>query len=141
MSAPQLTGREYAYIKISGPGRHETITERLGVKPTEAWNVGDTNDKNGLPRKIMAWRFRSGLDDTHPLEQHIESLLLWFGTKAEAARGLWVDYDLTLQCVGYYPASRGSGMHFNREIIRQAAQLGLAIDCDHYFVEDHGHEG
>ena len=141
MPAPQLTARRYAYICISGPGKHETITERLGLMPTYACNVGDINEKNGRPHKFMRWEFRSGLDDTHPLEQHIQQLLLWFNVKAEAVRGLWVEYDLTLQCVGHFPLSHGPGVHFNREVIRQAGQLGLAIDCDFYFTEDHGHDG
>lgn len=141
MPQPQLTAREYAYIRISGPGKHEAITEKLGMKPSEAWNVGDINERNGQPRKFMRWHLRSGLDDTHPLEQHIEQLLLYFGPKAEAVRALWLEYDLTLECVGYYPHSRGPGAHFNREVIRQAAQYGFCIDCDFYFTEDHGHDG
>jgi hypothetical protein len=31
-------------------------------------------------------------------------------------------------------------MHFNREQVRQAAQLGLAFDLDFYFTDDHGHD-
>jgi len=141
MSQPQQTAREYAYISITGPGTHEVITERLGMKPTEAWNVGDIDERNGRPRKFMAWHLRNGLDDTHPLEQHIAELLLIFHATPEATRALWVEYELTLQCVGYYPYSRGPGAHFNREVIRQAAQYGFSIDCDFYFSEDHGHDG
>jgi hypothetical protein len=87
----------------------------------------------------MAWKLKSGLDDSRPMSEHIASLLLALSPRATEIRALWVDYNLTLQCVGYYP--QGSGMHFDREVVRQAAQLGLAIDCDHYFVDDHDHDG
>jgi predicted P-loop ATPase/GTPase len=83
----------------------------------------------------MFWQLKSGLEDTAALEQHIESLLITLGTKAQALRELWVDYDLTIQCVGYYPGS-GHGANLNREVVRRAAQLGLAVDLDFYYVAD-----
>ncbi len=134
---PPLTSRELAYVIITGSGTHEAITQRLGLNPSEAWNAGDINPRTGQPRKRTCWRLESGHDDTRPLDEHIRSLLSMVGTKAAEMRHLWVDHDLYLQCVGYYPRSSGSGMHFDREVVRQAAQLGLAIDCDHYFVDDH----
>ena len=138
MTSPPLTTREYAYFHVTGPGTHQQVTERLGLEPSEAWNVGDEGPR-GRVRPSMSWRLSSGLDDREPLDRHIQSLLLILGRKAEALRKLWVDYDLTLQCVGYFPPS-GHGAHFNREQIRQAAQLGLAIDLDFYYVDDHEHE-
>jgi hypothetical protein len=87
----------------------------------------------------MSWRLSSGLDDTHPLDAHVKNLFLYLSLKSEALRKLWVEYDLTLECVGYFAAS-GHGAHFNREHIRQAAQLGLAFDLDFYYLDDHGHE-
>jgi hypothetical protein len=139
MTSPPLTRREYAYIRVTGPGNHETITEILGLQPSEAWNLGDMNERNGKPRKFMSWRRGSGLDDTEPLREHIEALLLHLHSRSDAVRNLWVDYDLQLQCVGYYPPS-GHGAHFDREQIRQAAQLGLALDLDFYYLDDFGHE-
>jgi len=139
MTAPPLTYREYAYFSVSGPGTHEDVTKALGVKPTECWNVGDICARTGQPRRFMAWRLSSGLDDTSPLASHIEQLLLVLCTRADEIRGLWTDYDLTLQCVGYFPET-GHGAHFNREVLRQLANLGLALDLDFYHVSDHGHE-
>jgi hypothetical protein len=138
MTSPPLTTREYAYIHITGPGTHENVTEVIGIEPSEAWNVGDTNGRNGKSRKYMSWRLSSGLDDTQPLDLHIENIFLRLNAKADALRLLWVDYELTLQCVGYFPAS-GHGVHFNRDQIRHAAQLGLAFDLDFYYVDDYEH--
>ena len=138
MTSPPLTNREYAYFHVSGPGTHEQVTEILGIKPSEAWNVGDKNPQSGKTCKFMSCRLSSGLDDTQQLDLHIQNLLLHLHLKADALRLLWLDYDLTLQCVGYFPPS-GHGMHFNREQIRQAAQLGLAFDLDFYYVDDYEH--
>jgi hypothetical protein len=139
MTSPPLTHREYAYFHVTGPGKHEDITELLRLSPSEAWNVGDPNPRNDSSRTFMSWRLNSGLDDTHPLERHIATLFLYLHTRSEELRSLWVEYDLTLQCVGYFPAS-GHGVHLNREQIRQAAQLGLALDLDFYYIEDHDHD-
>lgn len=87
----------------------------------------------------MSWRLSSGLEDTQPLDQHIGNLFLFLGAKADELRTLWVEYDLMLQCVGYFPAS-GHGLHFNREQIRKAAQLGLSFDLDFYYVDDYEHD-
>ena len=137
---PPLTRREYAYLTISGLGRpgigrHEEITSALDLKPSNSWNVGDVNPRNGKPRQSMRWELHSGLDDTHPLREHIDSLLLMLGTREQSLRALWVDYDLILQCVGYYPPM-SHGAHFDRELVRQAANLGLALDLDFYFVAE-----
>lgn len=139
MPSHPVTDREYAYFHISGPGTHEEITALLGLKPSEAWNVGDINPRNGQPRKSMSWRMSSGLDDKHPLDEHVRSLFLYLSTRANALRKLWVEHDLTLQCVGYFAPS-AHGFHFTREQVRQAAQLGVALDLDFYFLNDHGHE-
>jgi hypothetical protein len=141
MSTSQLTCREYAYVIISGPGTHEAISTAVGLNPTEAWNVGDINPRDGKPRRDMRWILRSGLDDTHSIEEHIQSLILIFQVKSAQLRMLWVEHDIYLQCVGHYPPSRGPGIHFSREVVRQAAQLGMAIDCDLYFLDNKGHEG
>lgn len=139
MTSPPLTNREYAYLNITGSGSHEQVTEIIGLRPSEAWNVGDINPRNGKPRNFMSWRLSSGLEDTQTLDAHIETLLLQLQNKANAIRSLWVEYNLTLQCVGYFPPS-GHGMHFNREQIRQAAQLGLSFDLDFYYVDDYEHD-
>src|SRR5437870_10942160 len=113
VTSPPLTRREYAYFKVAGPGTHETVTQALGMTPSECGNVGDPYPRTGRPRRFMAWYLRSGLDDTEELSAHIDSLLLALGPRAEALRSLWVDYTLTMQCVGYFPET-GHGAHFDR---------------------------
>jgi len=139
MTSPPLTDRQYAYFRVTGPGTHEEVTAKLGLEPSEAWNAGDVNPRSGKPRRSMYWAKRSGLDDKQPLDEHLKTLFLYLGSRSEALRSLWVEYDLTLQCVGHFPPS-GHGLHFTREQVRQAAQLGLAIDLDFYFLDDYGHE-
>ncbi len=139
MAAHPLTEREYAYFCISGPGTHEEITALLGFEPSEAWNIGDINPQNGMPRKFMSWRLSSGLDDKNPLDEHLKYLFQCLKPRTSLLRQLWVDFDLTLQCVGYFaPSSHGAS--FSREQVRVAAQLGLEFVLDFYYLNDFGHE-
>ena len=138
MSSPPLTNREYAYFKVVGLGKHEVVTEKLGWEPTKAWSVGDKKPRGGV-QQWMLWELESGHDDTQPLDRHVESLLLTLEMKAETIRQLSMDYELTIQCVGYYPAS-GHGINLSREVIRRASQLSLAFDFDFYYVSDNNHD-
>lgn len=139
MSDSRLTAREYAYVSIASDGTHDTVTARLGMQPSEAWNAGDLNERSGRPFPCTRWMRESGLDDTHPLEAHIAALLSMFRGKGEAIRALLADHDVTLQCVGYYAIDQGPGVHFERETVRQVAELGMAMDCDFYVLGDQGH--
>lgn len=138
MTYDQLTNREFAYFAVRGSGRHELITELVGLEPTEAYSDDDINPKSGKPFGRMLWRLNSGLDDKETFERHIAYLLLWLNRVPGAIKRLSNDYQLILQCVGYFPGS-GHGAHLDRETIRILGQLGIAIDLDFYFVDDHGH--
>ena len=88
----------------------------------------------------MRWRLNSGLDDTSPLEQHIQALLLTLNSRTHQIRSLIPDYQCTIQCVGYYAAS-GHGAHISPEFIKTAAHIGIGFDLDFYFIDDLGHDG
>ena len=126
-----MTDRELAYFSVTGPGRHEDITQRLELKPSAAWNSGELNAR-GQPRHEMTWRLDSGLEESEPMERHIDTLLLYLAPRSGSLRELWLDYTLTLQCVGRYSSSHG--VHLDRERVRQLAALGIAVDLDLYVV-------
>ena len=130
-----MSDSEYAYFVVSGLGRHEEITQKLGVKPNEAWNVGELSPR-GITRQQMSWHLYSGLSDSEPLVQHIDALVLFLSTRAGTLRELWQEYTLTLQCVGRY--SSAHGLHLDRERVRRLANLGVAIDLDLYVVPTEG---
>ncbi len=135
MASPPITNREFAYFYISGSGRHESISDLLGLAPTQAWNVGDAIGETSRTRETMRWRLDSGLDDKNPLAAHLEALLWKLLSRESKLRELSLDYDHVLQCVGHYPPS-GHGVHLGRETVRQAARLGAAFDLDFYYLDE-----
>ena len=126
-----MTDREHAYFSVSGPGRHQEITRKLGLQPSAAWNAGELNGR-GQPRHEMTWRLDSGLEESEPLERHIDNLVLCLAPRSGSLRDLWLDYTLTLQCVGRYSSSHG--VHLDRERVRQLATLGIAVHLDLYVL-------
>ena len=139
MTSPPLTTREYAYFKIVGKGDHSVVTQKLGIEPTNEWSEGDLNPRNNMPRKFMHWQFESGFDDTHPIEEHLNKLFAVLEPLKSSLLELNQNYDLYLQCVGYFPPS-GHGIHLDHQMVVKAAELGLAFDLDFYYVSDHGHD-
>lgn len=141
MSSPPLTTREYAYLAVLGDGTHQEVTEILKIEPSLAWNAGEPSVLPGRLRKSMHWKRNSGLDDKEALQKHIEEIFLILEHKHQEMKELFFrGFDPYIQCVGYYTES-SFGTHLNRDIVRRAGQLNLAIDFSLYQVSAHEHDG
>ncbi len=139
MASPPLTNREYAYFRATGKGSHDKFSKLIGIKPTNHWSEGDLNPRNNQPRKFMNWNLESGFYDTHDIDEHIVSLLSMLEPLRDVLLQLGDEYDLCIQCVGYFPAS-GHGIHLSKEKIKRISALGLSIDYDFYYIDDYGHD-
>jgi len=87
----------------------------------------------------MSWNLESGLDDTHPIEKHIERLLEILEPLENELAKLSKNYEVYIQCVGYFPAS-SYGLSVSKNLIEKLHRLSLSLDYDFYFVEDYGHD-
>lgn len=140
MASPPLTNREYAYLRItSDEGDHSVVTSQLGIEPTNAWNAGDMNPGGKRKRKIMSWQYESGLDDRHDIEEHIVELFKVFEPLSQQLQQLSAEFDICIQCVGYFPPS-GHGIHIDRDFVVKAAKIGASFDLDFYYISDNGHD-
>lgn len=139
MTSPPLTNREYAYFRVTGKGNHEPFSKTIGIEATNQWSEGDINPRTNQPRKFMNWNLESGLDDTHKIEEHIPALFSILEPLKDKLAKLGDEYDFCIQCVGYFPSS-AHGLHLDEATIRKAADLGLCVDYDFYYVDDNGHD-
>ena len=139
MASPPITARTYAYFTVTGAGSCTVIGEALGLECTNSWSEGDLNQRRGNPYTFMRWSLESGLDDTHPIDEHIEKLFSILFPLKEQLEKLSEKYELVIQCVGYFHPS-GHGVHFSKNTIQRAAQMYLCIDADFYYVSDYGHD-
>jgi len=139
MASPPLTDREYAYFKITGKGDSSVVSKALSVSPTNEWSEGDISPRNGSPYKFMSWQLESGLDDTFPLNEHIEKLFSILLPLESELNELSGNYELCIQCVGYYHPS-GHGVHLDKSTIQKASKIGASVDMDFYYTSDYGHD-
>jgi hypothetical protein len=120
----------YAYFAVIGEGPHSEIGARLRLEPSRAWSAGDPRPGGGV-YPATKWFLESGLDRTRPLEEHVSALLPILESKAEAIRAMSPQYEIILQCVGYFE-NPSPGFHLDAPTIQRIAALGLAIDFDLY---------
>lgn len=139
MSSPPITDRTYAYFKVTGSGSCDVVEQALGLECTNSWSEGDIRPQNGRPYKFMSWKLESGLDDTHDLREHIECLFEILIPLEPKLVELSENYELTLQCVGYFHPT-GHGIHFTKSTAQKIASLCLSVDADFYYIDDHGHD-
>lgn len=139
MASPPLTDREYAYFKITGEGDCSVISKTLGISSTNEWSEGDISPRNGRPYKFMSWKLESGLDDTNPLNEHIEKLFSKLQPLEKELNVLSANYELCIQCVGYFHPS-SHGIHLDKLVIQKASKLGVSVDMDFYYISDNGHD-
>ena len=128
----QDSDEEYAYVLVSGYGDYREITDRLKMEPWKAWNAGDKKPKGGeYPR--TEWAFQSGLAKTEELTKHIDILLTLLEQRSYVIKDLQPDWEIHINCVGYYRSSQ-HGLHINKDIVKRAAYLGIEFDFDLYYV-------
>lgn len=131
--------RQYAYFQVTGSGHVNAITEAVGVPPSSCHSDSDVNPRTGSAWGVTLWRFNSGEPDDAPIQQHVDTILLWLNRRRSAVKALGDDYDLTLHCACW--ATDTFGLHLTRDQTRLLGQLGIAIDYDGYVKASNDVEG
>lgn len=136
MASPPETDRQYAYFRATGLGNTEFIDDLMKLDSSEYWNVGDQTDRlvRNFKRKYSCWKLDSGLDDTHELEKHIESLLLKLWPKLEILNQIRPEYHLQIVCVSHVYQSFSFELPFEQQ--KQATNLGISFWFDSYSFGD-----
>jgi hypothetical protein len=122
-----------AYFTVFGEFDPEDVTRVLGLQPTRTWRKGDMNPETGLERNHTRWSLESRLQESEPLEFHVDDVLQQLDGVAGSIRDLAAKYNGTLQLVAYvytqYP-----GLCMAPEQVKDLANLGLSFDFDFYYL-------
>ena len=122
----------YAYLSIDGfTCSVAELTKRIGLQPTEAWNVGDLVPPPRFPRKFSAWRIRTRLRHSEEVERHIVDVLDQIRGYETVVRDVARDYQVRMPGVGYYNEFN-LGFRLNADILRRIAECGMIMDLDVY---------
>ena len=124
----------YAYFWVgSFKCNPEEISELLNLKPTRILIKGDLiSNRSEKRRKESSWQYYSSLPRTEIFQDaHIENILKAIYSKKQEILKLGSEYEVGINCVGYY-SNVNPGFHMSAELIKKCAELNLSIDFDLY---------
>jgi hypothetical protein len=125
--------RCYAYFTVVGDFDPKSITERVGVSPSDTWGKGDLHPRTHAERKFSRWSLRSRLETTQPLEAHISDVLDQLDANSTAFKELSMKRGGGMQLVAYFHMF-DPGVHLERELVQRLANYSLSVDCDFYYL-------
>lgn len=140
MSSPPVTNREYAYFQAVGLFDPADISKAIGIEPCECWSVGDAFERRGhkFRRRDSKWRLESGLDDTEPLDRHVDTLLTRLAPHRMGVLEAAAMAKLQIVVVGYYFQSFSWELDFHHQQLATALNIGFWFDT--YSCGDHHEE-
>jgi hypothetical protein len=130
---------QYAYFTVTGDFDPKTITDRVGIQPSECWKMGDRNERTHYERKFSRWSLNSRLDRSASLEEHVRDVLNQTHEHASVMRELSRERSCCVQLVGYFHNDY-PGFGVSNDLIAGFALLNVGIDCDFYYLYSHERE-
>ncbi|MEX0302496.1 MAG: DUF4279 domain-containing protein [Leisingera sp.] len=124
--------RQYAYFAITSDTPLPEDIEKLPLRPSRYWNAGDkvVRGRIEFERTFSRWAFESGLRETDPLEEHIESLLRKLLPVFGQLEQLPADCKQSVVCVTF--SVQCSGFILEPAILKQLAKFNLHLEYDFY---------
>jgi Domain of unknown function (DUF4279) len=124
---------QYAYLSFTGDFDPASITDQLGMQPSESWIKGSRSERTHLERKFSRWSLNSRLERTASLEDHVRDVLEQTLSVAEQIRHIGETFTAYVQLVGWFHNDY-PGFGLDSELISGLAQLNVGIDCDFYYL-------
>jgi hypothetical protein len=127
----------YAYLRITGSGSIDLITQQMGIEPDDGWSEGDPRPRGRGNYTFANWALHSGETKGLPLDTHIRSLWKRIKSYEERLVQLGPDFSRYLVCVAWFP-DRDSEFNIAAGHFSTAAYYELITDFDFYFLDDFG---
>jgi len=122
-------------FNVSTSHTAESFSQRVGVQPTTAKEVGDPvgNGRSGRRHTFALWRLEYDYDDDtpNPLNDALLDLLTKFDGREEALDELRDSFELGVQCHGTSNSPQG-GFWLSPEVLRRMGRLGVDFMCTVY---------
>ena len=110
---------------------HESITDALGLQPSECWFKGERIGKATITRKDNGWRLQSSLPVSATVEEHAGHLMQVMSARAAIIRSMSIDRKLLAVAMYIYELDRPP-IVLPANTIRQLSELGAKFDIDLY---------
>jgi hypothetical protein len=135
----QVEKDAYAYLRITGSGSVNLISNQMGLKPDAGWSEGDPRSRDRGPYKFSNWELHSGEEKGLSLDTHLRSLWKRIEPYKERLIPLGPEFSRYLVCVAWFP-SRDAEFKIAAGHFSTAAYYRLNADFDPYFMDDFGDE-
>jgi hypothetical protein len=112
---------------------HE-LASYLSLTPLTGWSRGDVNKINRRPYKFSRVSFEPITNEAYGLEEKLEDLLSELMKDTDGIRLLSENSDAYVSICKYQYISGNAGIHFNMDVIKKLADLGLEVDIDTYIT-------
>lgn len=124
----------YAYLSIDEFSCSvDKLTERIGLQPTNGWQIGDIVPPLPVPRKCSAWQLKSRRPTSQEVEHHVVDVLDQIRGREAVFQEIAKDLSIRMQCVGYY-TEYNPGFQLKPEILKRLGDLGVTLDLDAYYL-------
>jgi hypothetical protein len=130
---------QYAYFTLVGNFDPSTVSARLGLQPTKAWQKGELHPRTPRERTFSRWSLHSRLGREIPLERHVEDVLAQLAGHESAVREASHEFNGCMQLVGYFYLEY-PGLELATTAVAGIAALGLKLDFDFYGLYSHRRE-
>lgn len=127
----------YAYLRITGSGSVDLITQQMGLEPDDGWSEGDPMRRGHGNYKFSNWKLDSGEKKGRPLDSHIRALWKRIAPYEKRLIQLGPEYSRHLVCTAWFP-SKDSEFTIAAGHFGTIAYYRLEIDFDFYFLDSFG---
>jgi hypothetical protein len=123
-----------SFIARSSTESSASFTARLGLVPTQSWEIGDAvgNGRSGRTHVDAGWVLDAELPgEAEPLDAALASLLRQFDGREAALDELRRTFQMHVRCYGSSDSEQG-GFWLSAGVIRQLGRLGVEFFCTVY---------
>ena len=128
-----------AYLRITGSGSVDRISELLGIGPDAGWSAGEVKRRGRGTYPFSNWEFHSGEMKGQLLDTHLRSLWRRVEPYREKLIQLGPEYSRYLICTARFP-TRDAEFTVAAGHFSTAAYYRLETDFDFYFEDGFGDE-
>lgn len=127
----------YTYFKITGDFNTDAITETIGLKPSNSWNIGDLR-KNGTSYDFALWEYGRCNDYDVYVENQMMKTIQDLIPKIDLLNNIKECYEVyfTLEIVpSIYVGDVNPCLAPNKEVIEFCYRTETNIDIDLYVFD------
>lgn len=116
----------------------EELTHHIGIEPTEACLKGEIRNPNSKYKRVSKnniWSLRTEKSTRIRPEDHVKKILDLIRPVKQKIISITEKYESAMN-VYFWTNHYSPGLHFDKEVLKELAELNLELDLDIYSIYD-----